>query len=225
MDVRKVILVAVPAALLILATCSTAMASAASGSPAPRATSAPTSIVISDAGSTGYSSSLTIQFSNPVSESTVSKIKSSLQGTLSASPHNAGPTGEFLVCNKAHNFSDSDGTFSIQHACGGTTGPWGFRQSAGLCAIVVSPVSEPAGMAWTRNGTRQGNQAPHSGAKAKECGNTFHGTFNPEHDFDSITYNDHFTFEIEVSGETGSADLDIDGSFYSAPCTNPSVCH
>jgi hypothetical protein len=75
-------------------------------------------------------------------------------------------------------------------------------------------------MAWTRNGTRQGTQSPH----IEYCRYQFHGTYNPEHDFDSIAYNDTFTFEIEVGGNTGSATLVISGSFYSAVCSNPTIC-
>jgi hypothetical protein len=177
----------------------------------------PVRIVTSDA-ATG---NLTIQLDKPVSASTASRIESSLERATQTSHPNAGPTGgAFLVCNKVHSFSDSDGTFTFQHRCGGTTGPWGYRLSAGLCSIVISRVNE-SGMTWTRNGKRQGKQSPHPG---EVCRYQFHGNFNPEHDFDIISYSDNYTFRIDVGGETGSADLNIHGSFYSAKCTNPAVC-
>jgi len=148
---------------------------------------------------------LTFTFDEPMSAATASAVTSALaQGTAAS-----GPNGELLHCNRAYRFSDSNGSFTFQHRCGGTTGPWGYQLSTGLCAIVISGVSE-SGMAWTRNGRRQGTQ--------------FHGTFNPEHDFDVIAYNDHFTFRVEVGGQTGTGNLDIHGSFYSARCPNPIVC-
>jgi hypothetical protein len=65
--------------------------------------------------SEGDESSLTVQLDKPVSTSTASQIKSSLERAFRTSLSSAGPTGrEFLVCNKAHIFGDADGTFSIQ---------------------------------------------------------------------------------------------------------------
>jgi hypothetical protein len=51
-------------------------------------------------------------------------------------------------------FSDSDGSYTFQHKCGGKTGPWGYQLSKGLCSILVSDVHEH-GMAWHRNGRLQ----------------------------------------------------------------------
>lgn len=183
----------------------------------------PEQIVISlTAISKDYELSITIQLDKPASASTASQIKNSVERALRTNAQGSGgPRGdEFLACNKAHIFSDPDGTFAIQHACGGTTGPWGFRISSGACAFTISDVHE-SGMAWRRDGVRQGMQSPHP---EEYCRHQFHGTFNPEHDFDVISYSDYFTFEIEVGGQTGRADLEIKGSFYSARCTNPSVC-
>jgi hypothetical protein len=196
----------------------------ATANSAPRGTAKPgTHQIVIDypAGSRGYGSSLTLRFHQPVSASTASQIKSSLEDAAGTVRPDAGPTGgEFLVCDKLHSFSDSDGTYTIQHACQGTTGPWGYQISTGLCAIVVSAVSE-SGMTWTRNGKTMPKQSPHPD---EFCRYQFHGTYNPEDDFDLIAYNDYFTFEIEVGGETGNADLHIYGSFYSAECSNPSIC-
>src|SRR4051812_33652363 len=36
------------------------------------------------------------------------------------------PRGAYLHCNRLYSFSDSNGTFTTQHACGGRTTPWGF---------------------------------------------------------------------------------------------------
>jgi hypothetical protein len=197
-----------------------AASSAAPDAPGLAQAAGPGRIVISNAISEGYKSSLTVQLDKPVSASTARQIKSSLERAIRTSRPDAGPTGgEFLVCNKVHSFSDFDGTYTIQHACRGTTGPWGYKQSPGLCAITISDVYEH-GMAWTRNGTRQGTQSPHT----EYCGYQFHGNYNPEHDFDTIAYNDTLTFRVDVGGQTGNATLIASGSFYSAVCSNPSVC-
>jgi hypothetical protein len=195
---------------------------AAGAVPAQAASGLTTSeiVITNPAVSDSYQSSLAVRLRNAVSAATAGQIKAALEQALQVNSTAAGPTGgEFLVCNKVHSFSDSDGTYTIQHACGGTTGPWGYRISAGVCSFTISDVHE-TGMAWTRNGTRQGTQAQHT----EYCGYQFHGTYNPEHDFDSIAYSDDFTFTVDIDGDVGSADLNINGSFYSAACSNPSVC-
>jgi hypothetical protein len=115
----------------------------------------------------------------------------------------AGPQGAHLECNKAWGFSDSDGTYTVQHACAGS--------------IATSNVTE-AGVSWTRNGHIMSTQSPHNVG----CTCQFHGTYNPALDNDHLGYNDTFTFK--VSGN-GNAVLNIFGNFYllSYPCT-PAVC-
>ena len=170
-------------------------------------------------------SALTLHFDKPMTAATATVVRSAL-ALPPAVPQSSqvtaasGPNGQLLYCNRFYRFTDSNGSFTFQHACRGTTGPWGYQLGVGLCSIVVSGVSE-SGMAWTRNGRRQGNQAPHPN---KFCRYQFHGNFNPEHDFDIIAYNDHFTFRVNIGGQTGTANLDIHGSFYSARCANPIVC-
>jgi hypothetical protein len=166
----------------------------------------------------GDGSALTLRFDRPMSAADATAVASA----LAQPPADAagGPNGQLLVCNQFHRFTDSNGSWTFQHRCGGTTGPWGYQINAGLCAIAISPVSE-SGMQWTRNGRRMPRQAPHPNVF---CRYQFHGTYNPEHDFDVISYNDHFTFRVEVGGQTGTANLDIHGTFYSAKCSNPIAC-
>lgn len=77
-------------------------------------------------------------------------------------------------------------------------------------------------MTWTRNGKAMPQMHDH----VEDCTYVFHGNFNPEDDFDLISYSDTFTFTVEVGGGPGpgTAVLHIYGSFYSAECTNPSTC-
>lgn len=134
-----------------------------------------------------------------------------LRGPLSA------PSNALIHCNKSYSFSDSNGTYTIQHACYGSTAPWGFRIKSTLCAIATSAVSE-TGMSWTRNGVTQPTQALHPGYP---CDYTFHGTYNPARGNDRLTYSDHFTFSIP----NGHADLHIYGSFTVLDSTcSPTSC-
>ena len=125
----------------------------------------------------------------------------------------AAPSGALIHCDNYYSFSDANGTFHIQHACGSSTAPWGYDISPAICSYVVAPVTE-SGMNWTRNGVTQPRQAPH----VVGCTYTSHGTFNPGRDYDKITYSDHFTLP-------GLGDLDIHGSFtlLGSPCS-PTSC-
>jgi hypothetical protein len=157
--------------------------------------------IIHETLSKSYGSSLTVDFHKHLSTSIVKQIKSSLKGVIQPRRPDAGPNGELVPCGYTNFFTDPDGTFSLQHACGGHTGTWGYQISQGLCAIVVSNVTE-SGMFWTRNGTIMPDQAGHY----EGCGYIFHGTFNPENDYDVINYGDNYTFLIEVNGQTGNGE-------------------
>jgi hypothetical protein len=163
---------------------------------------------------------LTVHFDQPMTAAATARVKSELARLTSpATPLAHGPKGAYLYCDHLYSFKDADGDYTFQHRCGGTTGPWGYRLSTGLCSIVISDVHEH-GMAWHRNGKRQGTQAQHT----KYCRYQFHGNYNPDHDYDFISYSDTFTFRVDVGGETGNADLVITGSFTSAGCQNRIAC-
>lgn len=168
----------------------------------------------------GYDSTLKISFGRPMNAATAARVQNAISRRLAASPDGRGPSGAYLYCNHAYSFSDSDGTFTFQHKCGGTTGPWGYRLSSGLCSLVVSDVAEK-GMTWTRNGKRQGANAGHP---AEYCGYQYHAAFNPDHDYDHITYSDTMDFTIDIDGVTGAADVVAYGSFTSAGCTSGKAC-
>jgi len=136
---------------------------------------------------------------------------------VSKTPHAAGPTGASLHCNTVYNFSDTNNRFTIQHKCGSTTAPWVITLSAALCGIVTSPVFE-AGMSWTRNGTVQPKQSNHT----QGCLYYFHGTFNPDHDYDHLTYSDTFTFTA-LGGGRGSLNVYGDFTITGSPCS-PTSC-
>ncbi len=114
-----------------------------------------------------------------------------------------------LNCNQEYKFTDPDGSFTYQHRCGGSTSPWGFQISPEVRAIIVGPVDEH-GIVWELNGTPQGDQASHT----VPADYPFHGTFNPLRDGDHITYIDHYTFTVEIDGQTGEADLTVDGQIH-----------
>lgn len=172
-----------------------------------------------------YHSTLKIRFDRPMDTATATRVKRAISRRLALSPGrlaspDAQPSGAYLYCNHAYSFSDSNGTFTFQHKCGGTTGPWGYRLSAGLCSLVVSDVAEK-GMTWKRNGTTEPRNAAHP---AEYCGYQYHAAFNPDHDYDFINYSDTLDFEIDIDGEVGAADVVAFGSFTSAGCTSGKAC-
>lgn len=136
---------------------------------------------------------------------------------LEVMPNGEGPSGAYLHCNTYYPFTDFDGTYTIQHTCGGSTGPWSFRISGSVCALATSSVAE-AGMDWTLNGVKKSRQAPHS---SEGCGYLYHGTYNPLHDYDHISYSDTMTFKVH----NGHAGLHIFGDFTmtGSPCS-PTSC-
>jgi hypothetical protein len=190
-------------------------------------------IVVSHAGPKKlYDIVLTFRARQPMSAATAAKVKlvlakavnapEKIAGVLASSA--AGPDGAQLYCDNAYSFSDPDGTFTFQHSCGGSTGPWGYQLNDGVCSLIPGGINgdvAETGMMWTRNGVTQGMQAPHP---LGFCGRTFHGTFNPDQDNDNITYKDTFNFTIEVDGETGPADVQISGNFTSLGCQNRIAC-
>lgn len=172
----------------------------------------PQPITVSVAGFTG--ATLTATYSNPRHpRAALQAILQSALDATSVSPANPPPGGgggaEPLNCNQAYYFSDGDGTFSYQHACGGSTSPWGYRISAAIQKIIISSVHE-SGMCWTRNGAARGCQASHTEPKSYQ----FHGTFNPVHGGDYIAYSDIYTFTVEVGGDIGQATLSVRGYIF-----------
>jgi len=118
--------------------------------------------------------------------------------TMQVVPMNL-PTGDGdqyapVYCNRSYSWTDSNGTFSYQHSCGGATSPWGYSISPGVRSIVSGHVSE-SGMTWFLNGAAKSKMAPHSGVSPAYV---FHGTFNPVKKSDGIEYNDYVTFNCNL---------------------------
>lgn len=118
-----------------------------------------------------------------------------------------GPAGASLYCNLPYTFEDADGSYTIQHVCGGSTATWSYRINTGLCLSARSPVDE-TGMSWTLGGKTQPMQAPHPG---KPCSTyVFHGTYNPVRDGAHVAYADVFRWKLAGNVQ---AILQIYGSF------------
>lgn len=162
-----------------------------------------------------YTSTLTVVRNGK----TTTSVGKSIRTSVSQPPvtEGQGPAGTIIHCNRLYTFSDGDGTYSIQHACGATSSPWGYKISTGVCAIVASAVTE-AGMSWTRNGVAQGKQSPH----VEPCDYHFHGTYNPDHDYDHIAYADVFTFLVKGNGH-GTLQIHGDFTTVGSPCS-PTSC-
>ncbi|MEU7906300.1 hypothetical protein [Actinoplanes sp. NPDC049118] len=101
--------------------------------------------------------------------------------------------GEQIRCNKFYMKTDTNGTFTYQHKCGGNTAPWGYKITPTVQRIIVNNVSQ-RGMRWSLNGVAQRTMTGHN----VEPGYHFHGTFKPVRDGDTVGYNDLITFECNV---------------------------
>ncbi len=110
-----------------------------------------------------------------------------------------------IYCNSSYAFSDADGTFSVQRACGVQKAPWGFYTSAFIQSICVSMLSE-AGMSWLKNGVVQPRNTSHFVPETY----LIHGTFNPVARGDLVDYSDDIYFYHNVGGG-GEAHLRIFG--------------
>lgn len=120
----------------------------------------------------------------------------------------AGPTGQDLYCWASYAWGDSNGRFSLQHACGGSTAPWGYKISLTLRNIITGYVYEH-GMRYYVNGVNMGRANPHY----VPDDNNFHGTFSRTYDYTRVAYDDYFTFRVNVGGRLGDGALSIAGNF------------
>jgi hypothetical protein len=235
---RRTFVTVVAAALLL--TPSTARASVlgdVSGSKSgPSPDTALSRIVSTDGARTNdgtdaaYGSTLTITFDQPITSPTeAARVKPDVLARLTAAktvrhrasttPAAAGPDKALLHCNKHYQWSDSNGTFEVQHGCRSSWAPWGYTVSDSLCAIAVTPARE-WGMLYSRNGVAQTNGTSHT----EWCTYTFHGSFRAS-DYDKVQYHDVITFDVEAGGHHGTAQIDFYGNFQAlgSPCS-PTSC-
>lgn len=171
----------------------------------------------SDSGA--FKATLTIHFDDARGGAALAKMAPSLIGGGSPGRHAgtgaAAGTGDVapasipvIYCGTHNYYSDSDGTMTISPRCDLSRTFWIYKISAGLGAIIVSPVYEH-GLIWDRNGRSNPQQAPH----VEPWDYQFHGTFNPTVPGDTVDYVDEYTFTVEVAGQPGQASLTIGGSF------------
>ncbi|MEH3067523.1 MAG: hypothetical protein PGN15_05500 [Aeromicrobium erythreum] len=113
-----------------------------------------------------------------------------------------------LACGTSNSWSDSNGEYTLQHKCGGSTAPWGYRLSSKMRSIAASTVKE-TGMAWWHNGTKKPTQSPHNVSASYQ----FHGTYNPVKKNYYIRYQDEFYFRHNIGGG-GDVHITIKGKWY-----------
>lgn len=183
--------------------------------PGPEASHAPSqapTITITKTSNSGSTkTAIKFSFEHGSKPALTAAINSALEhgASMKATPSAASSGYADLYCNTAYDLTDSDGTFSYQHSCGGSTSPWGWQMSSALQVIVTSTVDEN-GMVYSVNGGPNLQNAPH----AEAAGYVFHGTFNPVNDGDNLTYIDTLDFTVEVGGQTGSAQITISGNIH-----------
>jgi hypothetical protein len=159
-----------------------------------------TSITIKD----GFSR-LTLTFDKPITQAEATDV------TVS---HSLASTASFktLTCGTSGGYADSNGLFTYQYYCSGSTRtiPWGFSLSASNQATVVGLVNE-TGLRWWCNGAFVGQNAPHAVPPSYQ----FHGTMNPVAAGCMIDYQDYMTWRHNI-GSGGTAALTLAGTFYLA---------
>jgi hypothetical protein len=196
------------------------------------------------ASNTGTSSPVHVVVSVPASEAksavAAAQVRSALDKQLTAAVSTSSPQVSIppvvsadLYCSHAYSFALSlnlpplpvdIGTLSILHNCGATTTNWGWHFSRALCLLALEPPDgknmTEKGLAWTRNGKKQSPQSGHF----EGCFYQFHGTFNPDHDNDKITFSDTYTFQLELPGRVYVVNINIYGNFVSLGCKNALTC-
>jgi hypothetical protein len=112
-----------------------------------------------------------------------------------------------VKCNKPYTWSIPAGSFSYQHACGGSTSPWGWHFSPSYEKRIISSVHE-SGITWAVVGEKGGHTgAPHT----KPSYYLFHGTFNPLHDGNKMSWADVYTYIIVIHGQKNAGTTNIWG--------------
>ena len=94
-----------------------------------------------------------------------------------------------LKCD--HGYIDVNTTYnySFQHKCGGTTGPWGIKNTT-ICPYVIGNIWEH-GMDWS-----SARASKLGSSHSVECTYQLHGTYRPDHDGDVIKWADQVDFEV-----------------------------
>lgn len=140
------------------------------------------------------------------STTSLASRKSGGQGVVVVGDGDGSPAP--IYCDEGNAWSDADGTFSLQRACGSDKAPWTFYLSAGLQSICVDGTYIERGMKWVLNGVTKPMQAAHLAGTV--CYYKFHGTFTVSKG-DLMSYNDVVSFHHNV-GSGGTATLTIYGN-------------
>lgn len=137
------------------------------------------------------------------------RLLSNAQPVAKHDPSDANSAKAFypIFCDGSNSFIDSNGTFSIQRACGSRLVPWGWRMSAAVRSICVNYTVDESGLRWTKNGVQMQANSDHDNLG---CGYQFHGTLNPVLKGSRVGYDDVFTFRHNVQGG-GNATITIRG--------------
>lgn len=159
----------------------------------------------------GLESTLTITLDEPISEEEAESIAIGLAEeplVQSLSSKGTADAPITLLCNSYRSWSDGNGRFTLQRACGGTTAPWGFKLSATVAASVVGFVQE-RGMSWTKNGISQSRQSSHLELPSYQFHGSFSGLTGAR---DRVVWHDVLTWRHNISGG-GNATLTVSGAF------------
>lgn len=168
--------------------------------------------IVITSGSEGFSSTLRLSISKPMSATQRQRVVKEL--TQASAAGEVSPLALMKIdCNEAYVKTTSEGRWEVEYRCFPTyaTLPWGFRISSQVKNIIVSLVNE-RGLKWWRNNVQQGMNAPHLEAEDY----IFHGTMKKVWNGDTVVYKDLYTFRHNVNGG-GDGSISIGGTFGVGP--------
>jgi hypothetical protein len=171
----------------------------------------PVSEIVIESVASGLTSTLTVDLDEPVEAEEAEEIALELADQpLVQSLSSKGSAGSpiVLLCNSYRSWSDANGRFTLQRACGGTTAPWGFKLSATVASSVVGYVRE-GGMSWTKNGVSQSRQAGHVELPSYQFHGSFSGLTGAR---DRVVWYDVLSWKHNLAGG-GNATLTVSGAF------------
>lgn len=205
-DVRRLFALVI----VLYATIMLAFAGSAQSASSPSSTRHYTSAWQSPDGS--LRTEVTYTFDRPVDAAKIRRVAPAAGPVASSVSALGMPNGAVIACNRFYSFSDTLGTYTLQHACGGTATPWSFRLSGTVQATVVGTVNEP-GMQWWVNGVPRPRQAAHPAVSPSYL---YHGTYSSTRAGHGVAYADSFSYRHNI-GSGGSATVRISGRFTLGP--------
>jgi hypothetical protein len=120
-----------------------------------------------------------------------------------------GPKYRVIKCSTSNTvISDRNGRFDVRYNCGSSNVNWGYRVSSKLVAIATGNMKE-SGVAWYKGTRKIGQNSPHN----VPVSYFLHGTQGSVASGDTLSWHDTMVFRVNAGGKTGTAKLNVGGTF------------